>query len=117
MNTSIVHSSLKYINNNYNLIVKLAKWIDEELNLINYSDLKLNKALLVKDIEIIKSIIKYVKDKNIMNKYLSKYWNHFEITKLMLENGADETIFIRKSLDKAHSGIYPKNVKIIYILN
>src|SRR5580704_12154089 len=90
MNTSIVNLSLKYIkNNNYNLIIKLSKWIYEELILIKYNDSKLNKALEVEDIEVIKILINLVQNKNLLNKYMYKFINKIHILKLFLENGAN----------------------------
>jgi hypothetical protein len=98
INTSIVHSSLKYLKT-FNIAVKLSRWIYEELIKINYSDLKLEKIFKKKDLEIIKEsgygledevlIIHLNVDKNILNKYLVKYYNDYELVKLLLENGAD----------------------------
>jgi hypothetical protein len=52
-NTSIVHSSLKYLKT-FNLVIKLSRWIYEELIKINYNDSKLKKALKIEDFEIVK---------------------------------------------------------------
>src|SRR3982750_878448 len=88
INTSIIVSSLKYLKK-YELIIKLSKWINEELIKINYIDLKLEKVLEKKDLEVIKEIIHLNENKNILNEYLANYCDDYEIIKLFLENGAD----------------------------
>jgi hypothetical protein len=47
MNTYIVESSLKYIKNNYKLIVKISRWIYFELIKINYSNSKIDRAAAI----------------------------------------------------------------------
>jgi ankyrin repeat protein len=113
INTSIVHSSLKYLKV-FN-IVKLSKWINEELIKINYSDLKLEKALEKKDLELIKEIIYLNVDKNILNKYLIKYkyYKNYELVKLLLENGADVHVENDCSLRWASCCGHDKVVKIL----
>jgi hypothetical protein len=64
INTSIIHSSLKYVNSNFKLTVKLSKWIYEELVKINYKDSKLLKSLDLKCYDIIESILYLVENKN-----------------------------------------------------
>jgi hypothetical protein len=53
LNTSIIHSSLKYLKT-FNLAIKLSIWIYEELIKINYNDSKLEKAFEKKDLELIR---------------------------------------------------------------
>lgn len=113
INVSIICSSLKHLKK-YKLVVKLSRWLYEELSIFNYKDSKLEKALSMKDIVVIKSVINRVEDKNIMNKCLYRYLEHFDIIKLMLENGANESEFIYESLNKAQYGIYPKSVRRTY---
>jgi hypothetical protein len=87
INTSIIHSSLKYLKT-FN-IIKLSRWIYEELKSINYNDLKLKKAFKKKDLEIIKEIIHLNVNKELLNKYLTRYYNDYELVKLLLENNAN----------------------------
>jgi len=47
----------KYISKNFKLIVRISKCINEELNVINYSDYKLNISLTRQELEIIKILI------------------------------------------------------------
>jgi hypothetical protein len=81
MNTSIIVLSLIYLKK-YELIIKLSRWIYKELIKINYSNLKLKKALEKKDLEIIKRIVHLNVDKNILNKYLVTYYYNYELVKL-----------------------------------
>jgi ankyrin repeat protein len=105
MNTYIIHSSLKYIKRSYEVITKLANWIHEELVLAQYSDCKLLLSLDYKDFEIIKYLIKYIKDPSNFDNYIIEYcpWRfinfetrkelkkieELEILKLMIQNGAN----------------------------
>ena len=66
MNTSIIHLSLKYLNNNYTLISKLSIWINEYLVIIHYDDYKLKKAFKLEDSEVIKSIICLTQDQELL---------------------------------------------------
>jgi uncharacterized protein YaaW (UPF0174 family) len=70
INTSIVHSSLKYINNNFELIVKLSNWIYNELRNINCNQLKLNNLLDKSKIEQVELLIKTNDVKDLLNNYI-----------------------------------------------
>jgi hypothetical protein len=70
MNNFLIVSSFKYINN-YRLIVKLSNWIYEELKIMKYNDSKLLKSLYFMHDDITQSIINFVSNKNILDKYFS----------------------------------------------
>jgi hypothetical protein len=83
MNVSIVYSSLKYINNNFKLIVKLSNFINSSLIQLNYKDKKLNKALKLKDFDVIKNIINLVEDEYMLiDNVMKTYINDFYVIKL-----------------------------------
>jgi ankyrin repeat protein len=88
MNLYIINSSLKYLNNNYKLVVKLSKWFYEDLILINYSENKLVKCFERKDLDCVKIIIHLNQNKDILNLNLY-YSDDLDIIKLLVENGAD----------------------------
>lgn len=73
MNISNVILSLKYIKTNYISVAKLSRWIMNELFSINYSDFKLEKALCKDDLLISRLLIKYIKDRRILQQYLINY--------------------------------------------
>ena len=59
-NTSIVHSSLRYVSNNYNLIFKLSKWIFDDF--YNRVILKRLFNYIAKLVEESKVILKEMQD-------------------------------------------------------
>jgi ankyrin repeat protein len=122
INISIVHSSLKYLKT-FNLVIKLSRWIYEELIKINYNDLKLEKILEKRDLELIKEsgcgledkvlIIHLNVDKNILNEHLIKYYDNYELIKLLLENGANVHVNNDNSLIYASNYGYVRIVKLL----
>lgn len=89
-NTFIIHLSLKHLKNNYRLVVKLSKWINEELiNICYSSDNKFIRASFQNDLEVIKLLIYLVQDKNMLTEYLLANEYDIDTLKLFMENGAD----------------------------
>lgn len=82
---------LKYLRNNYEFTSNLSKWIFNELVKINYSNNKLSKALDKRDFEIIKILIKFNKDINLLSDYLVRYCRskekYFDVIELLVKNG------------------------------
>jgi ankyrin repeat protein len=109
MNTFIIHSSLKYLKIFH--VVKLSKWIYEELLIINYSDSKLEIALETGDLEVVDSLINLIQNKNLLNKYVySKIYtfnSHF--LKLFIKYGLDirqnDDCLLRNSSEYGHIDI------------
>jgi hypothetical protein len=89
MNTSIVYSSLKYLNNNFKLIVQLSIHIYDKLVDFNYDDYKLCLSFEKKDTEVIKSIIKFIQDKDLFDVYLWRIKDS-EVVKLILDIGVEQ---------------------------
>lgn len=108
MNVSLICLSLKYLTNkvrssklyryllkphklktSYRSVSKVSKWFYHELVKYNYNDNKLRKALNKRNYKIIKSIIAFVQNKDILNEYLFEYYGNFDMLKLFIDNGAD----------------------------
>src|SRR5271163_273391 len=94
MNISIIYSSLRYVNDNYKLLVYFIGYTDELVQ-VNYSDDKLKRSLKKWDYEIAEIIITFIKDKSILTSFLTD--DLFEyvgdvlyLIKLLLNNAAAE---------------------------
>lgn len=91
VNVAILNRSLKYICNNFKLVICLAQWMYQELRIINYDDRKLQRLLSDDELEAAESIVDLVKNKPILNTSI-----HYA-----LDCGADINIHLR-FLDKCY---------------
>jgi hypothetical protein len=82
MNTYLIHNSLKYIKTNFEIIVKLSKWINKYFIDNKYNDNKFISSVIKKDIVIADYLSQFVIHKNIFewgndrneNNKLDKYY-------------------------------------------
>jgi ankyrin repeat protein len=120
MNTSIINSSFQYLTNNYELIVKLSIWINEELTISQYNDSKFDSSIK-SGYEKTKLIIHIVEDKNLINEALVSICNpdidplkETKLMKLLIDNGAD-TCF-KNSRALSHACFYGSYNKVKLLL-
>lgn len=79
MNVSLICLTLKYLRTNYKLISCTCKWIYFELSKMNFSESKFIKALEKENLEIIKDLIKFNENKDILDKYLANFSERLKI--------------------------------------
>jgi hypothetical protein len=104
INTFIIVSSLKYLKTFH--IVKLSRWIYEELINICYSDSKFRRASCINDLEVIETIIHLVQNKDLLTYRMQKYINAPNTLKLLIKYGAnihyDNEYELRFMCDNTH---------------
>lgn len=123
VNTSLLVLSLKYINNKYEIISNISKWIYEELVKSQYDEFKL-RSMLYKvhklkeiDLEIIDLLIKFDHDRKVVNEFLSIYVKPYmyhekdgdflKMLKIFIDNNVDihinDEIILRQA---SYFGLY-----------
>lgn len=92
INISLICLTLKYISKNYKFICNVSKWIYFELAKLNYTKSKFVKSMKKEDFEVIKILINFNEDIDIINNYLNGYHyseriseNYYDIVKLFID--------------------------------
>lgn len=91
LNVFLICLSLKYLNNNYENISDVSKWIFNEMIKVQYNDSKLFKSLNKLDFETSKILLKFVKNIQIIDDYLLEIFREefihcYNIVKFLLYN-------------------------------